>query len=152
APRRARPASPRSGTGAARAPGSRSGSRARAAALRRDGPRARRRASSGAGSAWLRPRCRRVSRDVSVRSIARAFRPRPTLYPVAMSEVDLFASLTETHRRLVRRELSPVELTRAQLARIEARNPSLHAYLVVLAESALEEARAAEAELAAGRV
>jgi len=69
-----------------------------------------------------------------------------------MSDADLFATLTETHRRLVRRELSPVELVRAQLERIDARNPALHAYLVVLAESALEEARAAEKELAAGRV
>ena len=69
-----------------------------------------------------------------------------------MSDADLFATLTETHGRLRRRELSPVELTRAQLARIDARNPALHAYLTVLAESALDEARAAEKELAAGRV
>ncbi len=69
-----------------------------------------------------------------------------------MSEPDLFATLTETSERIQRRELSPVELTRAQLARIDARNPALHAYLVVLADSALEEARAAEKELGAGRL
>ena len=69
-----------------------------------------------------------------------------------MSDTDLcFATLAETAERLRRRELSPVELTRAQLARIEARNPSLHAYLAVLSESALEAARAAEREIAAGR-
>src|SRR5262245_17904895 len=83
---------------------------------------------------------------------SRATRPRRTLYAAAMSDVDLFATLTETHQRLRRRELSPVELVRAQLARIEARNPALHAYLAVLAESALAEARAAEGEIAAGRI
>jgi amidase len=69
-----------------------------------------------------------------------------------MGDADLcFATLTDTAERLRRKDLSPVELTRAQLARIESRNPALHAYLVVLAESALAEARAAEREIAAGR-
>ncbi|HVP30307.1 MAG TPA: amidase [Myxococcota bacterium] len=69
-----------------------------------------------------------------------------------MNDADLcFASLTETAERLRRRELSPLELTRAQLARIHARNADLNAYLVVLEESALAEARAAEEEIAAGR-
>src|SRR5262249_7596158 len=132
-------------------PGWRGGSRARAAAPRRDGQRARRRASSGEGSAWLALESE-VGKGDSLRSFSRTPRPRPTLYSVGMSDADLFATLTGTHARLVRRELSPVELVRAQLARIDGRNPSLHAYLVVLAESALEEARAAEKELAAGRV
>jgi amidase len=69
-----------------------------------------------------------------------------------MNDADLcFATLTETSQRLRSRELSPVELARTQLARIDARNPELHAYLVVLAESALGEARAAEKEIAEGR-
>ena len=62
-----------------------------------------------------------------------------------MANDDLcFATLTETSARLRSRELSPVDLVRAQLARIDARNPALHAYLTVLAPSALEEARTAE--------
>lgn len=69
-----------------------------------------------------------------------------------MSDTDLcFETLTATGERIRKRELSPVELVRAQLARIEARNPALHAYLTVLAESALAEARVAEREIAAGR-
>ncbi|MGH7289751.1 MAG: amidase family protein, partial [Myxococcota bacterium] len=69
-----------------------------------------------------------------------------------MIDADLcFATLTETSQRLRSRELSPVELARTQLARIEARNPELHAYLGVLAESALDEARTAEKEIAEGR-
>jgi amidase len=69
-----------------------------------------------------------------------------------MADADLcFATLTETSERLRRKELSPVDLVRTQLARIAARNPALHAYLAVLAPSALEEARVAEKEIAGGR-
>ncbi|MBX3027398.1 amidase [bacterium] len=60
-------------------------------------------------------------------------------------------SLSEASDRLARRELSPVELTRAVLARIERLDPALRAYLAVLPEAALQAARAAEAEIAAGR-
>lgn len=49
------------------------------------------------------------------------------------------------------RRLSPLELTRAFLARIEVTQPSTHAYIEVLADRALAAARAAEAEIMAGR-
>jgi aspartyl-tRNA(Asn)/glutamyl-tRNA(Gln) amidotransferase subunit A len=49
------------------------------------------------------------------------------------------------------RRLSPVEVVRALLARIEAHDGRLRSYLAVFAESALEEARAAEAAVGAGR-
>src|SRR5215210_2447539 len=42
------------------------------------------------------------------------------------------------------RALSPVEVARAALERIEALNPLLNAYVTVTAEPALEQARAAE--------
>ena len=42
-------------------------------------------------------------------------------------------------------ELSPVELTRAFLQRIEELDPKLQAYITVLPESAMREARRAEA-------
>ena len=52
---------------------------------------------------------------------------------------------------LIRRhELSPVELTRAFLDRIDAVDGKLHAYITVLADEALEEARTAEAEILKG--
>jgi len=52
---------------------------------------------------------------------------------------------------LVRKKnVSPVELTRDCLARIDRVNPSLNAFIAVTAESALQEARKAEAEIAAG--
>ena len=48
------------------------------------------------------------------------------------------------------RKISPVELTRECLARIEKLNPTVNAFITVLAESALEQARLAEEEIAHG--
>lgn len=48
-------------------------------------------------------------------------------------------------------KLSPVELTRACLARIERHDGRLRAFVTVTAEQALEQARAAETEVRAGR-
>jgi aspartyl-tRNA(Asn)/glutamyl-tRNA(Gln) amidotransferase subunit A len=50
-----------------------------------------------------------------------------------------------------RRKISPVELTRAYLSRIEALNPRLCAYLTITAEIALQDAKRAEAEIVAGQ-
>jgi aspartyl-tRNA(Asn)/glutamyl-tRNA(Gln) amidotransferase subunit A len=49
------------------------------------------------------------------------------------------------------KQLSPVELTRAYLDRIERLNGTLHAYVRVLHDEALAAARVAEAEIMAGR-
>ncbi|HMA47211.1 MAG TPA: amidase [Frankiaceae bacterium] len=60
-------------------------------------------------------------------------------------------TLTEAADRIAAGALSPVELTRAVLARIERLDPALHAYLTLRPEAALQAARDAEAEIAAGR-
>jgi aspartyl-tRNA(Asn)/glutamyl-tRNA(Gln) amidotransferase subunit A len=60
-------------------------------------------------------------------------------------------TIDEAGKQIAARRLSPVDLTRAYLARIETFNPRLNAYITVLAEQALAQARALEAELAAGR-
>lgn len=59
-------------------------------------------------------------------------------------------TIAEAARRIAARELSPVELTEAYLARIEALGPVLNAYITVTAERALDDARAAEAAIARG--
>ena len=49
-----------------------------------------------------------------------------------------------------RREISPVEVVRAHLDNVDANNNLLKAFLHVCAETAMAEARVAEAEIAAG--
>ena len=61
-----------------------------------------------------------------------------------------YATLGELGARFRRRELSPVELVRVQLARIEALDPSLRAFVTLTADQALADARAAEAALRRG--
>jgi aspartyl-tRNA(Asn)/glutamyl-tRNA(Gln) amidotransferase subunit A len=60
------------------------------------------------------------------------------------------ATIVDLAPRLRRKEISPVELTRACLERIEKLNPALNAFITVTAESALAEARAAEVEISHG--
>ena len=62
-----------------------------------------------------------------------------------------FLSGAELGRRFARGDLSPVEVTRAYLARIERLDARLNAFLTVTAERALEAAAAAGREIAAGR-
>ena len=59
-------------------------------------------------------------------------------------------SIFELSQRVRRRERSPVEITRECLARIEKLNPQLNAFITVTADSALAEARTAEAEIGRG--
>jgi aspartyl-tRNA(Asn)/glutamyl-tRNA(Gln) amidotransferase subunit A len=59
-------------------------------------------------------------------------------------------TISELGLRLRRREISPVEITRNCMERIEKTNPALNAFITVMAESALTEARAAEAEIERG--
>ena len=58
-------------------------------------------------------------------------------------------TLTEAAEQIRTRKLSPLELTRACLARIERLNPVLNAFITITAESALEQARQGEAEVMA---
>jgi amidase len=70
-----------------------------------------------------------------------------------MPDSDLpYLTLTELGRRLRHRELSPVDVTRMILERIERLDARLHSYMTVLPASALAQAAQAEAELARGDV
>ena len=55
-----------------------------------------------------------------------------------------FTSATELSQLIRSKALSPVELTEAMLARIEAVNPKINAYCTVTADLAMEQARRAE--------
>lgn len=61
-----------------------------------------------------------------------------------------FLTIAEASKLVAARKLSPVELTRAFLDRIARLDPQLNAYLLVLGDSALADARQAEADIAAG--
>jgi aspartyl-tRNA(Asn)/glutamyl-tRNA(Gln) amidotransferase subunit A len=59
-------------------------------------------------------------------------------------------SIREAGELVRRKEISPVELTRACLQRIERLNPALNASITVTAEQAMAQAREAEAEMRHG--
>jgi aspartyl-tRNA(Asn)/glutamyl-tRNA(Gln) amidotransferase subunit A len=68
------------------------------------------------------------------------------------TDTDLaFASIEEISRLYRKRKLSPVELTKLILARIDELNPRLNAYITVTADLALVQAKQAEARLFAAR-
>ena len=69
-----------------------------------------------------------------------------------MNAADLCYTPASVLARMIReKQLSPVELTRTLLARIEALNPVLNAYCTLLGDEALDAARAAEQAVMAGK-
>jgi aspartyl-tRNA(Asn)/glutamyl-tRNA(Gln) amidotransferase subunit A len=65
-----------------------------------------------------------------------------------MNDTDLaFSSIEEVGKLFRKRKLSPVELTKLMLARIEQLNPKLNAFITVTAELALTQAKKTEREL-----
>jgi aspartyl-tRNA(Asn)/glutamyl-tRNA(Gln) amidotransferase subunit A len=67
-----------------------------------------------------------------------------------MSDDVCLLSLEDVARRIAAKDVSPVEVTEAVLARIEALNPKLNAFITVTRDHALDQARATEREIAAG--
>ncbi|HTT17656.1 MAG TPA: amidase [Candidatus Sulfotelmatobacter sp.] len=59
-------------------------------------------------------------------------------------------TIAELSQRIRRKETSPVEIVEVCLANIEQLNPRLNAFITVMAESSLTEARAAEQQIASG--
>ncbi len=60
-------------------------------------------------------------------------------------------SLVEAAEQIRNRKLSPVELTKACLDRIERMNPEVNAFITVTADLAMEEGKQAEDEITAGK-
>jgi len=67
-----------------------------------------------------------------------------------MSDAIAYTTIRELGARYRTRELSPVEVTQALLARIAKLDPALHAFVTLTADRALSDARAAETALARG--
>lgn len=68
-----------------------------------------------------------------------------------MTDALHYLELTELAARLEAREISALEVTRALLDRIDALDRELGSYVHVMAETAIAEAEAADAEIARGR-
>jgi len=68
-----------------------------------------------------------------------------------LSEDIFFSPVTELGQKIRRHQLSPVELAEAYLARLESMGQKLNAVATITRELALEQARAAEQEIAAGK-
>jgi aspartyl-tRNA(Asn)/glutamyl-tRNA(Gln) amidotransferase subunit A len=67
-----------------------------------------------------------------------------------MADEIAYATIRELGDRYRRRTLSPVEVTRHLLARIDKLDPALHAFVTITADRALADARTAEQELRSG--
>jgi len=67
-----------------------------------------------------------------------------------MSDEIAYATIAELGARYRKRDLSPVEVTQALLARIDKLDPILHAFVTLTADRALADARAAEEALGKG--
>src|SRR5919108_3725673 len=69
-----------------------------------------------------------------------------------MADFELcYTPATELARRIRAKEISPVEVVKNSLARIDAVNPKLNCFCFVYPEEALQKARAAEAAITAGK-
>ena len=62
-----------------------------------------------------------------------------------------YLGIAEAAELIRKKELSPVELTNAILARIDAVEPKVHAFATVLADQARQDAKAAEADIRKGK-
>ena len=121
----------------------------RGARLDRDGPRSRAGAvlRTAAGAPPARPYTEANNRGECF--VTRGGLPYG---PAPMDLADVCTgSLLDAAALIERREVSPVELTRAMLARIERLDPHLHSFLTVTADQALAAAAVAEREIGAGR-
>ena len=67
-----------------------------------------------------------------------------------MSEDLCFLSAVELRARIIRKQVSPVEITRAVLARAERLQPELNCFITLCGDKAMSQAQAAERKVMAG--
>ena len=63
-----------------------------------------------------------------------------------------FLTMREAGQLMRSGQLSPVELLRASLDRIEATDGKLHSFVTLMADEAMEQARTAESEMLRGQL
>src|SRR5262245_48505311 len=90
-------------------------------------------------------------RDVMIAAAGGALLARASAAATGRDDELTKLSIVEASRRIASREISPVDLTRAYLERIERLDKRINAYITVTAEPALAQARALERELMTGR-
>src|SRR5919108_1559561 len=71
---------------------------------------------------------------------------------MSLSDELAYTTMAELALRIRRRELSPVEVMDATIARIEARNPAINALVFTAFDEARERARQAEKAVTAGEI
>src|SRR3954470_20596788 len=64
----------------------------------------------------------------------------------------MIPTIAEAAARIAKKEISPVELVRDALARIEKAEPHLNAFITLTADAALADAKRAEADIVAGKL
>ena len=92
-----------------------------------------------------------ISRRAVLAGTAAGMAATPLRAATPAPEPEPYLSLREAARRIAAREVSPVDLTRRMLARIAKLDPVLKSYATVMGDQAMADARAAAAEIAAGR-
>ena len=104
------------------------------------------------GVGYVAPSQRAAEHDASERSAGHEAPSRRTsgAAPVDAAGDLHYLSIADAAALIERRELSPVELTQAYLDRIANHDDLLHAYITLLADPALEQARVAEREISGG--
>src|SRR6202521_633434 len=87
-----------------------------------------------------------------VPAVAETEQPSQRTNPVSGGQSDDLTrmSIREAADLVRKKKVSPVERTTACLARIDRLNPALNAFITITAESALQQAREAEAEVKRG--
>ena len=94
-----------------------------------------------------KPTNRREFLEVSAAAMAASALPAAP----QKSEVDLLPlTIADASKLIAAKKLSPVELTKATLARMEALNPQVGAFITMTADPALNAARTAEREIVQG--
>ena len=92
-----------------------------------------------------------VSRRAVVAGAAAGLASTEVWATAAAPTPDPYLDLRAVARRIAARELSPVDLTQRMLARIAKVDPVLKSYATVMGDQAMADAKAATAEIAAGR-